>query len=95
MHSQQPLAREGKNISSTSCAVSTNVADPIISVYDIEIQGDSNPYLVPTPKWEARKMTGNPSDTQKTKNLVLFHAILPPSEICNKIPLIFYMARSD
>ena len=37
VHSQQPLAREGKIISSTSFAVSTNVADPTISVYDIEI----------------------------------------------------------
>ena len=33
MHSQQPLAREGKNISSTSFVVSTSIADPIVSVY--------------------------------------------------------------
>ena len=40
VHSQQPLAREGKIISSTSFASSTSIADPVVSVYDIEIQGD-------------------------------------------------------
>ena len=30
MHSQQPLAREGKNISSTSFAVSTSITEPIV-----------------------------------------------------------------
>ena len=63
MHSQQPLAREGKKNSSTSFAVSTSIADLAISVYEIEIQGDSDPYPVPTPKREAKKMTVNPSDT--------------------------------
>ena len=37
VHSQQPLAREGKIISSTSLADSTSIVDPAISVYDIEI----------------------------------------------------------
>ena len=37
VHSQQPLAREGKIISSTSFVDSTSIADPIVSVYDIEI----------------------------------------------------------
>ena len=63
VHSQQPLAREGKNISSTSFTISTSIADPIVSVYDIEIQGDSDPDPVPTSKLEVRKMTGNPCDT--------------------------------
>ena len=57
VHSQEPLSRESKNISSTSFAY------PAISVYEVEIQGDSNPYPVPTSKLEARKMIGNPSDT--------------------------------
>ena len=35
VHSQQPLAREGKNISSTSFAVST-IVDLAVSVYEIE-----------------------------------------------------------
>ena len=61
VHSQLPLERGGKNMSSTSFAVSTSIAEPVVSFYEIEIQGDSDP--VPTPKWEARKMTGNPSDT--------------------------------
>ena len=86
VHSQQPLAREGKNISSTSFAVSTNIADPTVLVYEIEIQGDSDLDPVPPSKLEARKMTGNPSNTQKTKNLALCHAILPPSESCKKTP---------
>ena len=38
MHSQQPLAREGKNISSTSFAVFTSIADPTLLVYEIDIQ---------------------------------------------------------
>ena len=37
VHSQQPLAREGKNISSTSLAVSTSIAYPTVSVYEIDI----------------------------------------------------------
>ena len=37
MHSQQPLAREGKVISSTSFAPSTSIAYPAISIYEIEI----------------------------------------------------------
>ena len=40
-------------------------------------------------------MTGKPSDTQKGKTLTLCHAILPPSERCNRIPIIFYMARAE
>ena len=63
VHSQHPLAREGKNISSTSFVVSTSIAYPVVSIYEIEIQGDSNPDPIPSHKWEARKMTGNPSDT--------------------------------
>ena len=95
VHSQQPLTREGENIPSTSFLVSTSIVDPAVSVYEIEIQGDSDPNPVPTPNQKARKMTGNPSDTQKTKNLALCHAMLPPSERCNKIPMRCYMARSD
>ena len=91
----QPLAREGKNISSTSFVVSTSIVEPAVSVYEIEFQGDSDPNPFPTPKLEAMKMTGNPSHTQKTKNLALFHAILPPSERCNKLPVRCYMERSD
>ena len=37
VHSQQPLTREGKIISSTSFVASTIIADPAISVYEIEI----------------------------------------------------------
>ena len=40
-------------------------------------------------------MTGNQSDTQKTKNLALCHTISPPLERCNKLPVRCYMARSD
>ena len=40
-------------------------------------------------------MTGNPSDIQKIEKLALFHAILPPLERCNKLPLRCHMARSD
>ena len=83
--SQLPLEREGKKIPSTSFAVSTSIVEPTVLVYDIEIQGDSNLDPVPTPKREARKMTRNPSDAQKTKNLMLCHAILPPLKRCNKI----------
>ena len=75
MHSQQPLVRECKIISHTSFLASTSIADPVIFVYDIEIQGDSDLDPVPTSKLEARKMTGNPPDTQKTKTLALCHAI--------------------
>ena len=42
VHSQQRLAREGKNISSASFAVSTTIVNPAVSVYDIEIQCDSD-----------------------------------------------------
>ena len=63
MHSQLPLEREGKNIPSTSFAVSTSIAEPVVPVYEIEIQGVSDPDLVPTPKQESRKITRNPSDT--------------------------------
>ena len=59
VHSQ----RKGKKIPYPSFAVSTSIVDPAVSFYEIEIQGDSDPDPVPTPKWEARKMTGNPSDT--------------------------------
>ena len=38
VQSQQPLVREGKIISSTSFAASTSIADPSLSVYEIEIQ---------------------------------------------------------
>ena len=69
VHSHQPFAREGKNISSTSFGASTSIVDPAVSIYEIEIQGDSYPYPVPTPKWEARKMTRNPSDTQRQRTL--------------------------
>ena len=37
VHSQQPLAREGKIIASTSFESSTSIIDPSLSVYDIEI----------------------------------------------------------
>ena len=37
MHSQRPLAREGKNIPSTSFAVSTCISEPVVLVYEIEI----------------------------------------------------------
>ena len=40
-------------------------------------------------------MTRNRSDIQKTKKLVLCHAILPPSERCNKFPVRCHMARSN
>ena len=63
MQYQQLRAREGIKIPSTSFALSTCIVEPAVSIYEIEIQGDSNPDPVPTPKWEARKMTGNPSDT--------------------------------
>ena len=73
VHSQ----REGKNIPSPSLAVSTSIAEPDVSVHEIKIHLDSD--SVPTSKQEAKKMTGNPSDIQKTENLVLCHAILHPS----------------
>ena len=37
VHSQQPLAREGKIISFASFTASTSIADPSLSIYDIEI----------------------------------------------------------
>ena len=79
MHSQQPLAREGKIIASTYFETFASIVDPSLSVYEIDIQGDSDLDSVPTSKLEARKMTGNSPDTQKGKTLVLCHAILPPS----------------
>ena len=91
VHSQ----REGKNIPSPSLAVSTSIAEPVVSVHEIKIHSDSNSDLVPTSKQEARKMTANSSNIQNTKKLALCHAILPPSEICNKFPVICHMARSD
>ena len=94
MHSQQPPIREGKIIASTSFTASTSIADPSISVYDLEIQGDSDLDLVPTSKLEARKMTGNSPDTQKGKTLALCHTILPPSERCNRLPIRCNMARA-
>ena len=63
VQSQHPLTREGKKISSTSFVVSTSIADPALSVYEIEFQGDSDPDPVPISKLEARKMIGNPYDT--------------------------------
>ena len=52
VHSQLPLERGGKNIPSTSFAVSTIIAESIVSIYEIEIQGDSNQDPVPTSKLE-------------------------------------------
>ena len=95
VHSQQPLAREGKIISSTSFVASTSIVDPAVSVYDIEIQGDSDQYPVRTSKLESRKMTGNPFETQKGKTLALCHAILPPSERCNRLLVRCYMERAQ
>ena len=91
VHSQQPYVREGKKKSSTSFVVSTSITDPVVSVYEIDIQGDSDPDLVPDSKMEARKMTGNPFDIQKTKNLVLCHVKLPPSKRCNRLTVRCYM----
>ena len=89
VHSQ----REGKNIPSPSLAVSTSIAELVVSVHEIKIHSNSD--SVPTSKQEARKMTGNPSDIQKIEKLALCHAILPPSERCNKLPVRCHMARSD
>ena len=50
MHSQQPLAREGKIITSISFTASTSIANPYLSVYDLEIQGDSD--LDSVPNWK-------------------------------------------
>ena len=50
VHSQQILSREGINIPSTSLVVSTCTVETAVSVYEIEIQGDSDLDLVPTPK---------------------------------------------
>ena len=95
VHSQQPLAREGKIISSNSFAASTSIADLSLSVYEIYIQGDSDLDSIPTSKLESRKMTGNPSDTQKGKTLALCHAILTPSERCNRLSVRCYMERAQ
>ena len=40
-------------------------------------------------------MIENPSDIQNTEKLALCHAILPPSERCNKFPVRCHMPRSD
>ena len=61
-HSQQPLAREGKIIASTTFTASTSIEDPSLSVYEIDIPGDSDLDSIPTFKLEARKITGNPPD---------------------------------
>ena len=50
-------------IAYTSFLASTSIADPSLLVYEIEIQGDSYPDTIPTPKQEARKMTRNTSNT--------------------------------
>ena len=52
VHSQLPLEREGKNIPSTYFVVSTSIAEPTISIYEIEIQGDSDLDPVPPSKLE-------------------------------------------
>ena len=44
VHSQ----REGKNIPSPSLAVSTSIAEPIVSVHEINIHSDSDSHSVPT-----------------------------------------------
>ena len=90
VHSQQPLAREGKIIAPTS----TSNANPSLSIYEIKSQGDSDLDSVPTSKLEARKMTGNSPDTQKGKTLALCHAILPPLERWNRLPIRCYMERA-
>ena len=95
VHSQQPLAREGKIISSTSFVASTSIANLVVSVYEIDIQCDSYPNPVPTSKLEVRKMTGNSPDTHKGKTLALCHAISPPSKRCNRLPVRCYMARDQ
>ena len=38
VHSQQPLAREGKTIASNSFAASTSIADPSLSVYELRFR---------------------------------------------------------
>ena len=75
VHSQ----RECKNITSPSFAISTSIAEPTVSVHEIKIHSDSDSDSVPTSKQEARKMTANPSNIQKTEKHALCHAILPPS----------------
>ena len=37
VHSQLQLERGGKNIPSTSFAISASIAEPVVSVYEIEI----------------------------------------------------------
>ena len=69
VHSQQPPTREGKTIASTSFTASASIADPSISIYDINIQGDSNLDSVPTSKLEARNMTGNSPALRKERPL--------------------------
>ena len=83
VHSQLPLERGGKNILYTSFAISTSISeseagDSLVLFYEIEVQGDSYPNPVPTPNprpkraqkviGAAGKMTGNPSDTKRTRN---------------------------
>ena len=93
VHSQ----REGKNIPSPSLAVPTSIVEPVVSVHEIKIHSDLDSDLdsVPNSKQEARKMTGNPSDIHKTEKLSLCHAILPPLERWNKLPVRCHMERSD
>ena len=55
VHSQQPLAREGKIISSTSFAASTSITVSL-SVYEIEIQGDSDLDQVPPSNWKLGRL---------------------------------------
>ena len=54
VHSQLPLKRGGKNILYAPFVVSTRIseseAELVVSVYEIEIQGDSDPDPVTTPK---------------------------------------------
>ena len=53
VHSQLPLERGGHFFLSNSFPVSTSIAKPVVSVYESEVQGDSDLDLVPTPKREA------------------------------------------
>ena len=54
VHSQLPLERGGKKILSTPFAVSTSILESevelVVSIYKIDIQGDSDIDPVPTPK---------------------------------------------
>ena len=83
VHSQ----REGKSIPSPSLAVSTSIAKPVVSVLKIKIDSYSDSDSIPMSKQEARNITGNLSYIQKIEKLGLCHAILPPLERCNKLPV--------